>query len=110
MSSKLLVVIATGDREKAVAGLMYARNVLKYNWLDQVKVVFFGPSEKLAANDKEIQYFMKEIAKETDCFACKAISDKDRVSEKLEEAGVKVEYVGKVVSDAIKEGFHPMVW
>ena len=103
-------MIATGDREKAVAGLMYARNVLKYKWLDEVKVVFFGPSEKLAAHDKEIQYFMKEIAKEADCFACKAISDKDGVSEKLEEAGVKVEYVGNVVSDAIKEGFLPMVW
>jgi hypothetical protein len=110
MGSKLLVIIATGDREKALAGLMYARNVLKYKWLDTVKVVFFGPSEKLAAHDDEVVWFIKEITDESDCFACKAVSDKQGVSEKLAEAGVKVEYVGTIVSNAIKEGYVPMVW
>jgi hypothetical protein len=110
MGSKLLVIIATGNREKALAGLMYARNVLKNKWLDDIKVVFFGPSEKLAVLDEEILGFIKEITAERDCFACEAISDKEGVSEKLGEAGVKVEYVGTIVSDAIKEGYVPMVW
>lgn len=110
MEPKLLVILATADKEKAIAGLMYARNALKNRWLDDVKVVFFGPAEKLAANDKEITWFIKEIIKERACFACKAISDKEGVSEKLEEIGVKVEYVGKIVSDSIKEGYVPMVW
>ena len=43
MCSKLLVIIATGDREEALAGLMYARNVLKNKWLNDIKVVFFRP-------------------------------------------------------------------
>ncbi|MFQ6126016.1 MAG: hypothetical protein ACE5R6_15625 [Candidatus Heimdallarchaeota archaeon] len=43
MSSKLLWIIATGEKEKTFAGLMYARNTQKYNWLEDVKV-FFGPS------------------------------------------------------------------
>ena len=110
MSAKLLVVIATGDKKKALAGLMYARNVSKHKWLDAVKVVFFGPSERLAAHDDEVAWFIKEISDENQCFACKAISDQDGVSEKLAEAGVKVEYVGKIVSNAIKEGYVPMVW
>ena len=110
MGSRLLVLIATADREKALAGLMYARNVLKNKGLDGIKVVFFGPSEKLAAFDAEIKWFIKEIADRGDCFACKAISDKAGVSEKLREAGVKVEYVGTIVSNAIREGYQPMVW
>ncbi|UCC33363.1 MAG: hypothetical protein JSW53_06260 [Candidatus Bathyarchaeota archaeon] len=110
MSSKLLVIIATADREKARAGLMYARNVLKYKWLEGVKVVFFGPSEKLAAFDDEIKWYISEIKDEVDCFACKAISDEEGVSKKLQEAGVEVEFVGTVVSNAIKEGYLPMVW
>ncbi len=110
MGSKLLVIIATGDREKALAGLMYARNVLKNKWLDDIKVVFFGPCEKLAILDGEILGFIKEITSESACYACKAISDKEGVSEKLREAGVKVEYVGTIVSNAIKEGYLPMVW
>ena len=110
MGSKLLVMIATGDREKALAGLMYACNVLRNRWLDDVKVVFFGPSEKLAAHDDKVTRLIEEIISESDCFACKAISDKEGVSEKLEEAGIKVEYVGTIVSNAIREGYLPMVW
>ena len=110
MGSKLLVIIATGDKEKALAGLMYARNVLKNKWLDDVKVVFFGPSEKLVTLHDEIVWFIKDITTRCDCFVCKAISDKEGLSERLEEAGVKVEYVGTIVSNAIKEGYLPMVW
>jgi hypothetical protein len=110
MASKLLVIIATSNREKAIAGLMYTRNVLKYKWLDDVKVVLFGPSEKLVAHDNKVAWFVKEITNESGCFACQAISDEEGVSEKLGEAGVKVEYVGTIVSNAIKEGYVPMVW
>ena len=110
MDSKLLVIIATADRKKAIAGLMYARNAIKNRWLDDVKIVFFGPSEKLAAHDTEVAWFVKEITDKTACFACKAISDKEGVSEKLGEIGIEVEYVGTIVSNAIKEGYSPMVW
>ena len=110
MSTKLLVIIATGNREKARAGLMYARNVLKHKWLDNIQVVFFGPSEKLAANDKEITWFIKEITAKCKCFACKAIAEEEGLTEKLGETGVHVEYVGSIISDAIKNGYLPMVW
>jgi hypothetical protein len=110
MGTRLLIVIATGHREKALAGLMYARNVLKYQWLEEAKVVLFGPSEKLAALDDEVRQSIKEISARSDCYACKAISDKDGVSEKLEEAGIKVEYVGATLSNAIRQGYTPMVW
>ncbi len=110
MGSKLLVIIATGDREKALTGLMYACNVIKYRWLNNVKVVFFGPSEQLVANDEEVANKAREIAALTDCFACKTISDKQSVSLNLAEAGIKVEYVGDVISNLIKEGYLPMVW
>jgi hypothetical protein len=87
VSSKLLIVIATGDREKALAGLMYARNTLRNKWLGDVKVVFFGPSEKLAACDGEVSSSMKDIVAMTNCFACKAISDHENVSEDLAKIG-----------------------
>jgi hypothetical protein len=110
MEAKLLVIIATGDREKALAGLMYTRNVLVNGWLDKVRVVLFGPSEKLVALHDDIRWFIKDIAARCGCFACKAISDEEGQSETLEEAGVKVEYVGTIVSSALKEGYLPMVW
>ncbi len=110
MGSKLLIIIATGDREKARAGLMYARNVIRYGWLEDITVVFFGPSEQLVASDEEIANKAREIADLTNCFACKAVSDEQGVSQNLATTGIKVEYVGDIISNLIKEGYLPMVW
>ncbi len=110
MSSKLLVIVATGDREKAQTALMYANNAMKRGWLDDIKVVYFGPSEKLVVEDPVISDQAREIAEAGGSIACKYISDRDGVSEKMEKLGVQVEYVGSIISDLIKDGYTPMVW
>ena len=110
MSSKLLVIVATSDKEKAKTALMYAHNVMRRGWLDDVKVVYFGPSEKLVVEDPFIADQAREIAEAGGSIACKFISDREGVSEKIEELGVKVEYVGSIISDLIKDGYTPMVW
>lgn len=110
MSSKLLVIIATGEKEKALTGLMYARNALKKGWLDDVKIVFFGPSEKLIVQDEQVANEVKDIAVIGESFACKFISDREGFSDEVEKLGVKVEYVGSIISNFIKKGYLPMVW
>lgn len=110
LSSKLLVIIASGDKAKALTGLMYAHNAIKRGWMDEVKVVYFGPSEQLLEQDAEVADAAIEIAGLSESFACKSISDRDGISEKIDEMGVKVEYVGDIISDYIKQGYVPMVW
>jgi hypothetical protein len=41
MSPKLLVIIATGENEKALTGLMYASRTLTEGWMDMFQ--WFGP-------------------------------------------------------------------
>jgi len=110
MGSKLLVIIATGDKDKAQTGLMYARNAMKRKWLEDVKVVFFGPSERLIVEDKQVAELVMEVAPLGESFACKAISDREGLSDAVEKLGVKVEYVGSIISNFIKDGYVPMVW
>lgn len=110
MGSKLLVIIATSEKEKALTGLMYARNAMKQSWLEDVKVVFFGPSERLIVQDEQVADEVKDIALLGETFACKSISDMEGFSEEVEKLGVKVEYVGSIISNLIKEGYLPMVW
>ncbi|MCW4050553.1 MAG: hypothetical protein NWE89_12545 [Candidatus Bathyarchaeota archaeon] len=110
MSSKLLVIIATGDKAKALTGLMYAKNAIVREWMEDVKVVYFGPSEQLMYSDADVANAAIEIAGMSETFACKAISDREGISEKIDEMGVKVEYVGTIISDYIKQGYVPMVW
>ena len=75
-----------------------------------VKVVYFGPSEKMIVEDPILSDQAQDIAEAGGSIACKYISDRDGVSEKIEKLGVQVEYVGNIVSDLIKDGYIPMVW
>lgn len=110
MSSKLLVIIATGENEKALTGLMYAHRTLSEGWMDAVKVIFFGPSERLLVQDELIAKTAKEIGAIEKPIACKFISDREGISEKIEELGVKVDYVGIIISNFLKDGYVPMVF
>jgi hypothetical protein len=57
MSDKVFAIITDTDREQALeVGLVYPLNCAKNKWLEEVKVIFFGPSEKLAAFDKEVHH------------------------------------------------------
>jgi hypothetical protein len=110
MTDKVLVVIATGDKVKALTGLMYVRNALRRGWLEDVKVVYFGPSEQLMVEDADVASAAIEVASLGEAYACKAISDRENISEKIGDLGVRVEYVGTIISDYIKQGYVPMVW
>ena len=54
MASKILVIISTAEKEKALTGIMYAVNAQKNGWVDEVRVVFFGPFENLVCEDEEV--------------------------------------------------------
>lgn len=110
MGSKLLVIIATGEKEKALTGLMFAKNAWGGAWFEDIKIVFFGPSEKLIVQDGEVADEVKAISVIGESLACKAISDKEGISEEIEKFGLRVVGVGPVISKFINEGYIPMVW
>lgn len=110
MSSKVLVIVSSGEKEKALTGLLYARNAKQREWMDEVKVILFGPSENLLVEDEDIQDLVKQISENEKPVACKFLSDRDGISEKIEEIGVDVDYVGSIISGLIKEGYTPMVF
>ena len=110
MSDKLLIIIATQDREKALTALAYVHNTVKYNWLSDVKVIFFGPFENLITTDADIAKEVMAIAQMTGTTACKLLSDRDGISEEIANLGIAVDYVGTLIADHLKDGYVPMVW
>ncbi len=112
MSDKVLVIISSAEKGKAATGLMYATNALKYSWMNEVKVVIFGPSQRLSLKDEEIQRYLKELIEQLGSvpFACKYIADQEGFSKDLSNMGLDVVYVGTVISDHIKRGFIPLVF
>ncbi|MFX1491822.1 MAG: hypothetical protein ACFFBU_06145 [Promethearchaeota archaeon] len=110
MSSKIVVIITSADKEVIHTAVIYARSTLKYNWLDDVKTIFFGPSVQVVANDLELAQETKKLCSTGEAIACKFISDNKGTSTALTKLGVKIEYVGTIIADLIKEGYVPMVW
>ena len=111
MSDKVLVIVGTGERDKALAGTMYAVNAKKYGWLADVKLVFFGPSEQLLLEDEDLQEMVMEYHRqEGTALACRYIADRGGHSDGLSALGVEVVYVGEKISNLIRDGYTPMVW
>ncbi len=108
---KILIIISTAEREKAMAGLMYARNARENRWFDDVRIVLFGPFEHLIAEDKELHDLgletFKVVARPV---ACKAFADQLKVSEALKELGCEIEQVGGIISECIRTGYVPLVF
>ena len=89
----------------------YAYNALKQGWMDQVRVILWGPTEKIAAEDEDfIEQVKLLIDSGVEVYACKACSDNFGTSEKLEEIGIIVQYMGTFVTEMLKEGWYQLTF
>ena len=72
-----------------------------------ITLVVWGPSAQLLSGDTELQEYMKKIIESgVEVRACKGCADQYGVSDKLEEMGITVLYIGKEFTDYIKEDRH----
>ena len=105
--SQLLIVWTTADREVALnMTFMYTLNAKKQNWWDHVRLIIWGPSAKVLAEDKQIQNEIKKMKEAgVEIFACKACADRYHVSAKLENLGATVKYIGQDLTEMLKKGW-----
>lgn len=103
-TTKLGVVWTSGDREVALKMVfMYTFNAKRAGWFDEVQFIVWGPSEKLLAEDEELQeYVGRMIDVGIEVVACKACSDMYGVSSDLEECGVDVKYMGQPLTNLLQ--------
>ncbi|MFC1995857.1 DsrE family protein [Chloroflexota bacterium] len=92
MATKVFVVVTSGDKEVVNwPSLGYPFYVTINKWMDKVKMILFGPSEELTANDSEIQVKLKELQDVgIEVIACKACADEWDITDKLEKTGCDV--------------------
>jgi len=99
----LAVVWTSGDRDVAIKMVfMYAHNAKRRGWANEVELIVWGPSAKLVSHDVELQEQVAEMQQSGVVFkACKACSDSYGVSEKLQELGIEVKYMGVELTEFI---------
>jgi len=111
MNDRILVILSTAEAGKARTGAMYAVNALRHGWVEDVKLVLFGPAEELVLTDEPLQALLDDFrAMEETPVACKFIADRDGLADRLGAMKIDVQYVGKLISDLIREGYVPLVW
>jgi hypothetical protein len=103
---ELVVVWTSGDREVALKMVfMYSLNSKRFKWgWKNVTLVVWGPSSKLLSSDKELQEHLVRIRDAgVKVLACKKCSDLYGVSEDLKHLGIDVKYMGKPLTDYLRD-------
>ena len=78
---------------------MYSLNSLKNGWWDEVNIIIWGGSTRLAGEDAEVQKEIKNLLEMgVSVEACKACADKMKVASTLKEIGVEVKYMSKLTA------------
>jgi len=92
-SAKQCIVWSSGDRDVALKLVyMYTYNAKKQGWMDEVRLLVWGPSAKLLSVDRELQSGLEQLEEAgVELLACKACADSYGVSEELEKLGITVE-------------------
>lgn len=91
--------------------LPYAYNSKKQGWMDRVRVILWGPTEKIAAENREFQEQIRLlIDADVEVIACKACSDNFGVSKELEKLGIDIQYVGTLVTEMLKDGWYQLTF
>ena len=100
--TKVLIWLASGDRAKLEPGILWGKNAKLNGWVDEVRFVVFGESEKLILQDDDLFQMLAEVQPP---MFCKHLADAQGISEGLEEKGANLVYVGEPIAEAIKQGF-----
>jgi hypothetical protein len=100
-------ILWTTDNKDTVFNMltMYAINSKINDWWQDVNVIIWGASAKLAGTDNQIQIEIIEmINKGVTIEACKDCCDNFGVTDKLIKIGINVRYMGEPLTNYIKAG------
>jgi hypothetical protein len=106
-SDNLVVVWSSADPEVARKMVfMYTKNSRLRGWWDRVRLVAWGPAARLISGDAELQEELQELkAAGVELLACRACADLYEVVDRLEALGFEVKFMGKPLTDMLKEGW-----
>ena len=86
----------------------YARNAIKRQWMDEVMVILWGPSQTTVVGTIELKAAVMEMVemKGIQVVASEQCAEDYRVTDKLEKLGVSLISVDEKISILLKEGWH----
>lgn len=105
--TKILSIILSKETEKITLGINFSSRQKQAG--HEVRVLFFGPSETVVANDEEISKLVGSTFSGEKPAACIFVAQGAKIEEKL---GKKTDLVkaGEYITKSIEEGFTPITF
>lgn len=103
----LAIIWSSGDAEVALkVCFMYALNAKVHGWFDEVVLVIWGPSARVASGDAMVQRELASLKRAGVLVqACKECADSYGLSTKLEALSVEVKYMGLPLKEMLHGGW-----
>jgi len=107
-NSNKLVILWTSDNPELAKTMvfMYAQNALRHNWFEEVTLIIWGPSARLAAENEDIQARIAQLkdagVRIQVCVACARMLE---VDDELREAGYEVKGMGAPLTYFLKHNY-----
>ncbi len=106
---KLFVIISSGmeAKQKAITGMMFAYNAKRRNMVEDMRLIFFGPSEEaIAEGDPDfMDYYRKLVEAGVTSTACIKIAEDSNISDSLKNLGLPLEPVASVITKYASDGY-----
>ncbi len=111
-TDNMFVIWSSADPEVASKLVfMYTRNSMLRGWWSRVRLIIWGPSAKLLAENEDLQDEIIGVAKDgVEILAYKRCADDFGVTEKLESLGIEVIYMGAPTTEMLKAGWRQMTF
>ncbi|TVQ82827.1 MAG: DsrE family protein [Phycisphaeraceae bacterium] len=112
-ADRLAVVWTSGDPDVAHRMVLMYTNASKRNgWFDEVRLVIWGPSQRLLVGDKDIQAYVARLQESGVVVqACQACSDSYGITDAIRALDIEVKYMGVPLTDFLKDSqWHVMTF
>jgi hypothetical protein len=110
MADKLLVVIVSDDVKASVGARMAAR-MAQRGTLEDVRVLFFGPSERLLADPPpDLAESLATLRRHARPLACQAVAQQLGVASRLLEVDTELVPAGEEVERRLRDGYEIMTF
>lgn len=90
---------------------MYTLNARLNSWWETVRLVIWGPTARLVAENAAMQEHISELLEAgVEVWACKACADKYGASGALEFHGINVLYMGIPLTEMLRQGWKQLTF
>ncbi|MCC5805006.1 MAG: redoxin domain-containing protein [Opitutales bacterium] len=101
---RLAVLWTSGDPEVAHrVALMYTHAAMRQEWFSEVRLIIWGPSQRLLVADKDIQAYVAKLQEAgVEVQACVVCADSYGIAEEVAALGIEVKPMGMPLSRHLK--------